>query len=125
MYDTITEGEYKYKRMTTSFGGYKPFNDKELKLVGMYRDYDTFFAHLIMLNRLWELEQMMTVRHIDEWAEAELNSDCAVWWRKSQLNQNGEPEEVPIYVGSPLDTNFPDDAEYFLTYPIFSKMEEN
>ena len=125
MYDTMTKGDYKYKRMTAKLGGYKPLEDKGISLVSMYRDYDVFFAHLLMLNRLWELENMATIRHINEWSQDELNSNCAAWWAKTQIDEDGRPTDPPFYVGCPLDADFPEDAEYFVTYPIFRLKEED
>ena len=104
--------EWKNKKMTSqSVGG--DFTLETLKgqdLIGLYRDYDVFFAHWIVINRLGKLEDALTLRKQEEWHE---DMGACLWFR------DGEIVEPPFYVGGLLDTNFPNDsAKYFVQIPM-------
>lgn len=104
--------EWENKKMTEpSVGG--DFSLKtldNLDLINMYRDYDVFYAHWIATNRLGKLEDALTLRKQEDWHE--YYGDC-IWFRK-----NKEFFE-PVYIGKPLDTEFPEDkAEFFIKIPM-------
>ncbi|MFR7350478.1 hypothetical protein [Peptoniphilus sp.] len=110
--------EWENKKMTSqSVGG--DFTLETLKgqdLIGLYRDYDVFFAHWIAINRLGKLEDALTLRKQEEWHE---DMGACLWFR------DGKIVEPPFYVGGLLDTNFPNDsAKYFVQIPMIFEVEE-
>lgn len=67
---TLHCGDWANKRMTErhkQFTTLLPLNSVDL--VGMYRDYETFYAHLLSTERLCDLEDLLTLREIEDWAE--------------------------------------------------------
>lgn len=108
--------EWENKKMTEpSVGG--DFSLKTLdniNLINMYRDYDVFFAHLIATNRLGKLEDALTLKKQEDWHED--FGDC-IWFRKNK--EFSKEFFEPVYIGSALDTNFPEDeAEFFIKIPM-------
>ncbi|MDU5323089.1 MAG: hypothetical protein E6149_00315 [Peptoniphilus harei] len=110
--------DWENKKMTTpSVGGdfmLEPLKGKNL--IGLYRDYDVFFAHWIAINRLGKLEDALTLRKQEEWHE---DMGACLWFSGKE---NVEP---PFYVGGLLDTDFPyDRAKYFVQIPMIFEVEE-
>ncbi len=113
---TLHSGDWANKRMTSRYKNFTSLlNLKGMDLVGMYRDYDVFFAHLLATERLCDLEDLLTLKKLEDWHEED--GPC-IWWSKSQV-QDGLPFEQPFYIGSPLNTDFPEDADYFIEIMVF------
>lgn len=93
----------KYKNFGYSLKNYGSDN-----LVGLYREYDVFWEHQKSIYRLGYLEDLITLRNVEEWYED--MGDC-LWWR------NEEIEEPPIYIGSPLCDDWNDELRYFIQIP--------
>lgn len=108
--------EWENKKMTEpSVGG--DFGLKtlgNLDLISMYRDYNVFYAHWIATNRLGKIEDALTLRKQEDWHEDYW--DC-IWFRRNKECSKGFFE--PVYIGTPLDTKFPEDeAEFFIPIPM-------
>lgn len=102
---------YKNVRMSERYGRYltlKPLNG--INLINMYRDYDVFFAHHLISERLGQIEDKLELRNVDEYHE---DMGSCLWWEDWQI-QNGLPIEDPAYIGSPLDTEWEDKYKYFV-----------
>lgn len=108
--------EWENKKMTEASAG-GDFNLKTLgnfDLINMYRDYDVFYAHWIATNRLGKLEDALTLKKQEDWHEDYW--DC-IWFRRNKEYYKEFFE--PVYIGTPLDTKFPeDDAEFFIQIPM-------
>ncbi|WP_025728431.1 hypothetical protein [Atopobacter phocae] len=102
--------KYTTERLTTPSvgGGYLLKDHGTDNLIGMYRDYDVFFAHLKSTNRLGALEDMLTLRPIEAWHE---DYGCCLWWDSNKAAQE------PMYVGSPLDTEWNENMKFFIEIP--------
>jgi len=113
---TLHCGDWANKRMTErhkQITTLLPLNSVDL--VGMYRDYNTFYAHLLSTERLCDLEDLLTLKKAEDWNE---DDGPCIWWSKDQV-ENGLPFEEPFYIGSPLSTDFPTDAYYFIGIMVF------
>lgn len=108
--------EWENKKMTEpSVGG--DFSLKTLdkfSLINMYRDYDTFYAHYITINRLGKLEDALTLKKQEDYHED--YGDC-IWFRKNK--DYAKEFFEPVYIGGCLDDEFPvDEAEFFIQIPM-------
>lgn len=113
---------YTTERLTDNYKpevfGYTLKDHGSENLVGLFRDYDVFFAHQKAICRLGYLEDMLTLRNIDDWNEGD---GCCLWWSRYDI------ESPPMYVGTPLDSNWDDEMTWFIQIPnpIRRKQEEN
>lgn len=74
------------------------------------QDYDPFYVHWIAINRLGKLEDALTLKKIEDWNKDYQN---CIWFK--QIDGLFEP----VYIGNPLDPDFPDDnPEFFIQMPI-------
>lgn len=106
--------EWENKKMTeVSEDGYvrlKTLDKLKLNYPDVYKEYKVFLAHYRAFNRLAKFEDALTLRKQEDWHE--YYGDC-IWFRK-----NKEFFE-PVYIGKPLDTEFPEDkAEFFIKIPM-------
>lgn len=97
------------QRLTEStVAGYTLKNYGSDNLVGLYRDYDVFFAHLQATERLGRLEAMLTLRPVHEWKEE--YGKC-LWWAENAV------DEKPSYIGSPMEADYNEQMIYFVEIP--------
>lgn len=94
--------------------GYRLKDYGSTNLVSMYRNYDVFFAHLQSTQRLGFLEDMLTLRPVEDWGE---DDGSCLWWDSDTI------EQEPMYVGSPLDSCWDDTMKYFIQIPNPLKKE--
>ena len=100
--------KYTSERLTNNtVAGYtlKDYGDSDL--IGLYKSYDVFFAHLKATERLGRIEDMITLRPKEDWDED--FGDC-LWWDSNEIVE-------PPYVGSPLDTDWDDTMKFFIEIP--------
>lgn len=91
------------ERLTTkTIGCFKYDLKNYTHKTGEFNDYDAFYEYNMALKRLGELEDALEPIAIDQWHED--MGDC-LWWKF--------PIEEPPYLGSPLDSNFPDYVTHF------------
>lgn len=106
------EMKYTHERLTDNYKiesfGYSLLDCGSDNLIGLYRDYDVFFAHQKATCRLGYLEDMLTLRSIEEWTEE--CGEC-LWWDSDEIM------EAPMYVGNPLSENWNSAMKWFIQIP--------
>lgn len=111
----MIELKYTTERLTeSSVAGYMLKDYGSESLVSMYKDYDVFFAHLRSIERLGYLEDMITLRPLSEWSGDD--GDC-LWWDTDEI------EQEPMYVGSPIDTEWDESMKWYIQIPVPIKKE--